>query len=125
MPASSLKDSNMQKVVSDYFEQHFGSSPESIVRAPGRVNIIGEQTIEIRILRGENEEMALFKRSVPNLKWDFPKSMEYSYPELSFDLGTPFKKVPNWKNPEQDTWMKNQLEKQGMDTPRRFMPKRK
>lgn len=35
---------SMQARVSETFEQHFGVPPEWIVRAPGRVNIIGEHT---------------------------------------------------------------------------------
>jgi hypothetical protein len=50
--------------------------------------------------------------------------MEYAYPELSFDVGAPFQKGPDWKNPERDEWMAGHLQEQGMATPRRFMPKR-
>jgi hypothetical protein len=48
--------------------------------------------------------------------------MEYSYPTLSYDVGTPFQKGPDWKNPERDTWMESHIKEQGNDTPRRFMP---
>jgi succinate dehydrogenase/fumarate reductase flavoprotein subunit len=69
--------------------------------------------------------MMLSKRSVPPLKWDFPASLEYVYPKLSFDVGTSFQKGPNWKNPPDDPWMKGHLKEEGMATPRRFMGKGK
>jgi succinate dehydrogenase/fumarate reductase flavoprotein subunit len=74
------------------------------------------------IVRKGPQGMELAKRPVPELKWDFSTSMEYSYPTLSFDVGKPFQKGPNWKNPERDTWMESHIEKQGAETPRRFMP---
>ena len=74
------------------------------------------------IVRKGPQGMELAKRPVPELKWDFSTSMEYSYPPLSFDVGKPFQKGPNWKNPERDTWMESHIEKQGAETPRRFMP---
>jgi succinate dehydrogenase/fumarate reductase flavoprotein subunit len=67
--------------------------------------------------------MELSRRPVPAHKWDFPAAMEYSYPELAFHVGKPFEKGPNWKNPDQDLWMEKHLEKEGLKTPRRFMPK--
>jgi len=60
---------------------------------------------------------------VPPLKWDFPASLEYAYPKLSFEVGTSFQKGPNWKNPPDDPWMKGHLKEEGMATPRRFMGK--
>lgn len=74
------------------------------------------------VIKKENDAMVLSKRKVPELKWDFATKMEYSYPELSYDVGTPFKKESNWVNPGQDKWMADTLSKQGMATPRRFMP---
>lgn len=38
------------------------------------------------------------------------------------DVGTPFKKGSDWKNPESDEWMEAHLNEGGMKTPRRFMP---
>ena len=35
---------NLQSRVTDEFQQRFGSPPGAIVRAPGRVNLIGEHT---------------------------------------------------------------------------------
>jgi hypothetical protein len=66
--------------------------------------------------------MELSKRSVPKLKWNFSTSMEYAYPQLAFDVGQPFQKAPNWKNPARDPWMEEHIKKQGSETPRRFMP---
>ncbi len=74
------------------------------------------------IVRKSGDGMELSRRAVPPLKWDFPRSLEYSYPKLSFDIGKSFEKGPHWKNPERDTWMEEHLEEQGMTTPRRFMP---
>ena len=74
------------------------------------------------IVRKGRQGMELSKRPVPELKWNFPTSMEYSYPTLSFDVGKPFQKGPNWKNPERDTWMESHIKEQGAETPRRFMP---
>jgi succinate dehydrogenase/fumarate reductase flavoprotein subunit len=74
------------------------------------------------VVRKGKNGMDLSKRSVPELKWAFQTSMEYSYPELSYDVGKPFQKGPNWKNPQRDTWMESHIEEQGADTPRRFMP---
>lgn len=75
------------------------------------------------ISKGDDDQMVCSKKKCPPLKWDYPTAMEYRYPELNLDVGTPFKKGPNWKNPEKDTWMEAHLEEQGMITPRRFMPK--
>ncbi len=74
------------------------------------------------VIKKQGDSMKLSKRKVPDLKWDFPAKMEYEYPELSFDVGIPFKKEANWINPKQDKWMAGTLEKQGMATPRKFMP---
>jgi succinate dehydrogenase/fumarate reductase flavoprotein subunit len=74
------------------------------------------------IVRKGQQGMDLSKRAVPELKWAFPTSMEYSYPALSYDVGKPFQKGPDWKNPERDTWMESHIKEQGADTPRRFMP---
>lgn len=65
--------------------------------------------------------MDLSRRDVPAPKWDFQNFMEYRYPELSFDVGTPFKKGPNWHNPPDDPWMKGHIKKEGMKTARRFV----
>lgn len=77
------------------------------------------------VIRKGDKGMMLSKRPVPPYKWDFSPAMEYAYPELNFDVGIPFQKEPHWKNPKRDPWMKAQLDKQGMKTPRRFMPKEK
>jgi succinate dehydrogenase/fumarate reductase flavoprotein subunit len=74
------------------------------------------------ILKGA-DEMGLSRRPVPPLKWDFPTTMEYAYPTLSFDIGTPFQKSENWHNPPEDPWMKGHIKKEGMKTPRRFVNK--
>jgi succinate dehydrogenase/fumarate reductase flavoprotein subunit len=74
------------------------------------------------IVRKGQQGMDLSKRAVPELKWAFPTSMEYSYPALSYDVGKPFQKGPDWKNPERDTWMESHIKEQGTDTPQRFMP---
>jgi succinate dehydrogenase/fumarate reductase flavoprotein subunit len=74
------------------------------------------------VVKNQNNSINLSKRKVPDLKWDFATNMEYMYPKLSFDVGTPFKKEANWVNPKQDRWMARTLEKQGMATPRKFMP---
>ncbi|MGD8561836.1 MAG: FAD-dependent oxidoreductase [Desulfarculaceae bacterium] len=76
------------------------------------------------VVREDAGKMECLKRACPPLKWDFTTSMEYAYPELSFDVGAPFQKGPDWKNPERDEWMAGHLQEQGMATPRRFMPKR-
>jgi succinate dehydrogenase/fumarate reductase flavoprotein subunit len=74
------------------------------------------------VIQKGSKGMELSKRQVPKLKWNFPTSMEYSYPQLAFDVGKPFEKGPDWKNPSRDQWMEGQIEKQGLETPRRFMP---
>lgn len=74
------------------------------------------------VIRKGSKGMELSKRQVPKLKWNFQTSMEYSYPQLAFDVGKPFEKGPDWKNPSRDQWMEGQIEKQGLETPRRFMP---
>jgi hypothetical protein len=66
--------------------------------------------------------MELFRKKVPPYKWNFPTSMEYSYPNLSFDTGPIFKRSKDVKNPDDDPWMRAHLKKEGMTTPRRFMP---
>jgi succinate dehydrogenase/fumarate reductase flavoprotein subunit len=75
------------------------------------------------VIRKGEEGMDLFKRKVPPYKWDFKTFMEYKYPALSFDVGMPPKKLHprNWA--DGDTWMMDKIEKEGMDSPRRFMPK--
>jgi hypothetical protein len=78
--------------------------------------------VRVVIRRGESG-MELSKRKVPPLKWDYPTALEYSYPDLDFQVGPSFQKGPDWKNPDQDPWMDKTLETQGMATPRRFMPK--
>ena len=75
------------------------------------------------VIRKGSSGMELFRRRVPPLKWNYPTAMEYSHPELSFDVGKPFEKGPNWRNPERDQWMEAKLQKQGMKTPRKFMPR--
>ena len=75
------------------------------------------------ISKGDDDQMVCSKKKCPPLKWDYPIAMEYRYPELDLDVGTPFQKGRNWKNPEKDTWMEAHLKEQGMSTPRRFMPK--
>lgn len=74
------------------------------------------------VVRSGPKGMELSRRPVPDLKWNFPTSMEYSYPELSFDVGQPFQKGPAWKNPERDTWMESHIREHGAETPKRFMP---
>ena len=75
------------------------------------------------IRRGADGSMGLEKRQAPEHEWDYPTSMEYSYPDLEFDTGPMFEKGPEWKNPKDDPWMKKHLDAQGMATPRRFMPR--
>ncbi len=72
------------------------------------------------VKKGE-QGMEVHRRKAPKHKWDFPDAMEYAYPDLEFDVGTPFKKGRNWKNPKRDPWMKKHLDDQGMATPRRFL----
>ena len=73
------------------------------------------------VIRKGREDMELLKRKVPAAKWDFKNAMDYRYPELSFDVGQPFKRESNVKNPSEDPWMKGHLEREGMATPKRFM----
>jgi succinate dehydrogenase/fumarate reductase flavoprotein subunit len=75
------------------------------------------------VVRKGETGMALSKRKVPALKWNFPTEMEYTYPSLDFDVGVPFAKAPHWKNPPDDPWMEKHLAEEGMGTPKRFMPK--
>jgi succinate dehydrogenase/fumarate reductase flavoprotein subunit len=75
------------------------------------------------VLRKGADGMVFSQRPVPPLKWNFSTTMEYAYPTLSFDIGTPFKKSSNWHNPPDDPWMKGHIEKEGMRTPRRFLNK--
>ncbi len=49
--------------------------------------------------------MKLTRRRVPEHKWQFADFMEYSYPELRFEVGPLFEKGPNYKNPVGDPWM--------------------
>jgi succinate dehydrogenase/fumarate reductase flavoprotein subunit len=48
------------------------------------------------VIKKGSEGMELSKRAVPARKWDFPIAMEYAYPTLSYDIGQPFQKGPNW-----------------------------
>ncbi len=64
------------------------------------------------IRRGE-KGMELNKKRVPPYRWDFPTSMEYAYPRLSFDLGVPFQKDASYHNPPGDAWTRARMEKPG------------
>jgi len=75
------------------------------------------------VLRKGADGMDFSRRCVPSLKWNFSTTMEYAYPTLSFNIGTPFQKSSNWHNPPDDPWMKGHIEKEGMRTPRRFLNK--
>jgi succinate dehydrogenase/fumarate reductase flavoprotein subunit len=73
------------------------------------------------VIRNTDGRMELSRRKVPDPKWNFQNYMDYKYPELSFDVGQPFKRPPNMQNPKDDPWMAAHLEKEGMATPRRFI----
>jgi succinate dehydrogenase/fumarate reductase flavoprotein subunit len=73
------------------------------------------------VVRKNGSQMECTKRKVPQFKWNFQDWMEYRYPELSFDVGEPFHRVANVKNPVDDPWMKEHLEKEGPAPPRRFL----
>jgi hypothetical protein len=49
--------------------------------------------------------------------------MEYSYPELSYNVVHPFERGANISNPADDPWMQAHLEKEGLPAPKRFMTK--
>jgi succinate dehydrogenase/fumarate reductase flavoprotein subunit len=53
--------------------------------------------------------MRLGRRQTPEPKWSFPDYMEYSYPDLKFEVGPLFKKGPDYKNPVGDPWMAAKL----------------
>jgi succinate dehydrogenase/fumarate reductase flavoprotein subunit len=63
------------------------------------------------VVRKGTNGMELAKKKVPAYRWNFPTSMAYSYPKLSFDLGVPFAKAPCYKNPLGDLWTKARMEK--------------
>jgi succinate dehydrogenase/fumarate reductase flavoprotein subunit len=63
------------------------------------------------VIRKGTKGLELLKKKVPAYRWEFPTSMEYSYPQLSFDLGVPFEKAPHYKNPLGDPWTKARLER--------------
>jgi succinate dehydrogenase/fumarate reductase flavoprotein subunit len=62
-------------------------------------------------IRKTEQGMELNRKKTPPLRWAFPGSMEYSYPRLSFDLGVPFRKGAEWKNPPGDPWTGARLRK--------------
>lgn len=72
-----------------------------------------------------NGEIELSRRTVPTKKWEYEDCMEYQYPVLSFDVGKQFQRDPSCKNPPDDPWMLAHLNKEGLATPRRFMPMEK
>jgi hypothetical protein len=63
------------------------------------------------VVRKGEKGMELGKKKVPPYRWNFPTSMEYSYPKLSFDLGVPFQRAPQYQNPVGDPWTKARMEK--------------
>ena len=77
------------------------------------------------VIRKNKKKMELLKRKSPSLKWNFKNYMDYSYPELSFDVGKPFKRSGKFANAPDDPWMKAHMEKEGMETPRRFLKREK
>jgi len=62
------------------------------------------------VYKGE-KGMELGKKKVPPFRWNFSASMEYSYPALSFDLGTPFQRASHYQNPVGDPWTQARMEK--------------
>jgi hypothetical protein len=60
------------------------------------------------VYKGE-KGMELGKKKVPPSRWNFTSSMEYSYPNLSFDLGVPFQRAPHYQNPLGDPWTKGRM----------------
>jgi len=73
------------------------------------------------VIRKDGENMGMEKRAVPRAEWNFTNQMDYKYPELSFDVGKPFKRKADVKNPAEDKWMAEHYKKEGMATPKRFM----
>ena len=65
------------------------------------------------VVRKGEKGMELGKKKVPPYRRNFPTSMEYSYPKLSFDLGVLFQKAPHYQNPMGDPWTKARMEKRG------------
>ena len=63
------------------------------------------------VVRKGEKGMELGKKKVPPFRWNFSASMEYSYPALSFDLGTPFQRASHYQNPVGDPWTQARMEK--------------
>ena len=63
----------------------------------------------VAVRKGE-AGMMLTKKPVPPYRWSFPTSMEYAYPRLSFDLGTPFRRAPYHENPVGDPWTQARMD---------------
>ena len=59
-------------------------------------------------------------REVPAYKWNFPARLEYEYPRIKMDMGKGFVHPPNDFT---DPWMKEKYEREGMDIPKRLLPK--
>ena len=75
------------------------------------------------VKKGSDGEISLSRRQVPALKHKCQDYMDYEYPKLSFDCGKQFRRDPQFKNPPDDPWMAAHLAEEGLETPRRFMPK--
>lgn len=74
------------------------------------------------VRKNDDGSMGFERRRVPEAKWKFQDWMDYEYPVMKYETGKQFKRDPNLKNPPGDPWMKAHLDKEGLDTPRRFMP---
>lgn len=59
--------------------------------------------------------MHLARRRTPEFKWPFPDYLQYSYPELKFEIGPLFKRGPEYKNPVGDPWMAAKIAAQRKD----------
>jgi succinate dehydrogenase/fumarate reductase flavoprotein subunit len=77
------------------------------------------------VLRKGESGIDCSKRKVPPPKWKFQDYMAYEYPNLCFDVGMPAASVPPRRLEDGDPWTLKHIEKDGMGTPRRFMPDRK
>jgi len=69
----------------------------------------------------DTNEMELSSKDVQEYKWDYPKRLEYEYPEMKHDIGKGFNPPPNDFT---DPWIVEKVEREGMEIPKRMHVKK-